>query len=364
MINNNNKKKIVVLIATMFIGVGSAFAAGGASTEYGLGADAPGSNSSAFGNAVRCGTTNDMQASCFGQDITAGGQSVSVGNQLSTGGSSINQGVQSSTQSGAINSGSGSTIGYGGVSTGHNANVDEGGINYGSNSTVGIEGSSFGKNNSVGMLGQNFGNGNTVTSGKNFGNNNTVTSSNVVLGGDFVNTTGVYDAVVLGNTNGNVLRRNEVQVGDRTIGGVANATQADQAVNYQQMQDSDAAVLNTANTYTDSKLGTMGSDISSLQNDVSGIQSDVSSLKNQVGKLSDRIDSSNAMSSAQSNIIFNPYGSQYQIGVGAGYSGSSSALAFKVMGSTRDKRYIFSVGGSVASSGSPSVGAGMTFNIR
>ena len=361
---NNNKKKIVVLIATLFLGVGSAFAAGNASEEYGLGASAPGTNSSAFGNAVRCGTSNDRQASCFGQDITAGGQSVSVGNQLSTGGGSINQGVQSSTQSFAINTGNGSTIGNSSVSTGNNANVDEGGINYGSNSTVGIEGSSFGKNNNVGMLGQNVGNGNTVKGGKNFGNNNTVTSSNVVLGGNFVNTTGVYDTVILGDTNGNALRSTEVQVGDRTIGGVANATFADQAVNFQQMQNADTAVLNSANTYTDSKLGTMGSDISSLQNDVSGVQSDVSSLKNQVGKLSDRIDSSNAMSSAQSNIIFNPYGSQYQIGVGAGYSGSSSALSMKVMGASKDKRYIFSVGASVASSGSPSVGAGMTFNIR
>ena len=84
---------------------------------------------------------------------------------------------------------------------------------------------------------------------------------------------------------------------------------------------------------------------------------------NRFNKLDKKLNGVSAMSSAQSNIIYNPYGSQYQLGLGVGASGGESAVSMKFMGTTNDKRVIYSFGVSKATSGKATYGAGVSWSF-
>lgn len=353
----NLKKKGAVLFFIAALITNLAFA--DASYVAGTGSFAPGQTSTAVGNNINCGDIASVNATCIGGQTGA-----------SSGGTVV---------------GAGSTAGAGATIMGVNTN---------------------GGNNSV-MVGSNSNGGQNSLS---IGNNNTIQTGNMGFGSG-LNVQGVTGAVVFESISGYTatLRSNEFNVAGRSIGGVVAATQNDQAVNLGQMNsaistavssvagggtDTNAihydavsaspttktatlagsngteimnvaagttgtsaanvnqvnAALSQANSYTDSKLA--------------GIKNDINGLKGDINNLSNRIDGANAMSAAQAAIIFNPYGSQYQLGVGTGASGSASALSLKFMGASNDRRYLFSVGVSASTSGGSSVGAGMSFNLN
>ncbi len=167
------------------------------------------------------------------------------------------------------------------------------------------------------------------------------------------------NSVALGY-NSATTRDGEVSVGGRVIGQVASAQVSTDAVNLSDLRNGIESEAVRSNAYADLIYD---KSVSYTDAQINPLRSEVADLRNDIRGFDKRIDSSNAMAAAQSNIIFNPYGSRFQLGVGAGYSGSSSALSVKVMGSSADKSRIFSAGLTAGSKG-VSVGGGVTFNLR
>lgn len=148
----------------------------------------------------------------------------------------------------------------------------------------------------------------------------------------------------------------EVSVGNEDLGMtryVANVKAGEKdydATNLYQVRAMNADTLAAANNYTDQR--------------VYGLQSQIDDIKSGMRDVDRKIDGAKAMASAQSNIIYNPYGGRVQVGVGVGFTGSSSALAMKVMGTSSDRKQIYSVGVSAGSHGKPSFGGGATFSFN
>lgn len=158
-----------------------------------------------------------------------------------------------------------------------------------------------------------------------------------------------------GSTNPNAVNYDEITGDTVTFKGadgtelknIKAGTTTTSAVNLGQLNDYQQA----SNNYTDTKA-------------VETLNQANAYTDRRFSKLDKKIDSVSAMASAQSSIIYNPYGSQYQLGVGVGASGSESAISMKFMGATQDKSTIFSVGISKGTRGNASVGAGMTFSFN
>ena len=97
---------------------------------------------------------------------------------------------------------------------------------------------------------------------------------------------------------------NTVSVGsagnERRVTNVAAGTRATDAANVQQMQAGDAATLQAANTYTDTRLHTLDSQMSQLQSDV----------WNRLGEQDQRIDRKGAMGAAMMNMAINAAGAR------------------------------------------------------
>lgn len=358
-----NLKQMV--IALTLVGMNSAVIAAGTGSYEAGGGLAPGTNSNATGNAVNCGSASDHHVQCYGQDIQINsGYTTAIGSNIKGAGSSTLIGTDITAQPTTNAIGSNLTLNGQQINShGSYITAEEGSNIYGSNIKSGMYSNSFGGNSTVGNFANNFGNSNKVEdfSSALATTNSTVTTSNMVIGGSSINTTGVFNSIVLGGESNTPLRSNEVTIANRTLGGVATATQADQATNLAQVEAADEATYQRSVNYTNNALANFNA--TDYSSDIAGLKNDVGGLRNEVRILSKKIDGISAMTAAQSNIIYNPYGSQYQIGVGAGFSGGSSALAFKVMGSNKNRTVMYSAGASFANGSKGSVGAGMSFNF-
>jgi len=347
--------------ALLILGVQTAQAAGTNSIETGAGVYAPGTNSTAYGDGVTCGAASSSHLHCYGQDIHVDtSYGVFVGSNIRGTGFKMgyNLNGDSSTSIGSFHQ-----TANGVNAIGNSVRANENSTVMGDSSNVGMYSQSYGNNSTVGDFSQNLGFANNVGDyaqalGTSY---STVTYSNTVVGGMGVNTTGATNTVVLGGNFVSNLRSNEVYVANRTLGGVSAATQADQATNLAQVEAADEATYQRAVTYTDNALASFNA--SEYSGEISALQNDVGGLRDEVKGLSKKVDAIHAVTAAQSNILYNPYGSQYQIGVGAGYSGGSSALAVKMMGSNRNRSVMYSAGASFANGSKGSVGAGMSFNF-
>ncbi|MBH9720457.1 hypothetical protein JAO10_08945 [Burkholderia contaminans] len=328
-------KIIKTMMALAIVTITStALAAGPGSTEYGTGAFAPGSNSTAIGNNVNCASSGDTNATCVGANTGASNNGTVVG--------------------------ANSTAGHNATTIGANAVADDNSAAFGTGSMGSSGGLAVGINASTG------------------------TANN---------------AVALGN-NTTATRDNEVAVGGRTIGQVGTATQADQATNLGQVQAIANQTLNSANQYTDTEISkikitggapvaavdytnTTSSDLvlnsnggagTTISNVADGVQnhdaanmgqlrSVQSQLNGRIDGLQKRIDGVGAMAAAQSNIVYNPYGSRFQLGLGIGGMGQSQAIAVRAMIASQNRHYIWSVGASTATNGGTSFGAGMSISF-
>ena len=307
----------------------------------------------------------------------------------------------SSNQSVAVGGGS-SGASDNGTAVGYSTSAGQSATAVGSNSTA---------NDGATVTGANsFGGLNSIVNGSN--------SSAYLGGGVFGNnsTTGTQtNAFVIGNGT-TATRSNELNVSGMTIGNVGTATQPDQATNLGQVQSIANQTLNSANTYTDnvatqtlnsanqytdSEIAKIkipagakpvaavdytnttsdnlvlndnngnGTTISNVANGVKDhdaanmgqLHSVQNQLNGRIDGLQKRIDGVGAMGAAQSSIVYNNYGSRFQMGVGVGFMGSSQALAVKAMIASPSHRYIYSVGVSTATNGGTSFGAGMSFNF-
>lgn len=222
----------------------------------------------------------------------------------------------------------------------------------------------------------------------------------VVIGHNSTANSKTINSIILGN-NITASRNNELILGGKTIGGILDAEFDDQAINLGQLKVAISAIDISSNPNavnydeitgdTVTFKGIEGTELKNIKagttttsavnlgqlNDYQQASNNYTDTKavetlNQANAYTDRrfskldkkIDSVSAMASAQSSIIYNPYGSQYQLGVGVGASGSESAISMKFMGATQDKSTIFSIGVSKGTRGNASVGAGMTFSFN
>ncbi|MCW5156292.1 YadA-like family protein [Burkholderia cenocepacia] len=307
----------------------------------------------------------------------------------------------SSNQSVAVGGGS-TGASDNGTATGFNTHAGVGGTAYGSNTTADNGATALGANSYAAGTSVVIGSGSTGDGlGGVWGNNSsTGTAQNAWVIGNGITAT----------------RSNEVAVGGKTIGQVGTATQADQVTNLGQVNniatqtlnsanqytDNVASqTLNAANTYTDTEIAKIkipagakpvaavdytnttsdnlvlndnngnGTTISNVANGVKDhdaanmgqLRSVQSQLNGRIDGLQKRVDGVGAMGAAQSNIIYNPYGSRFQLGVGVGMMGSSQAIAVKAMVASPSRHYIYSFGASSATNGGTSVGAGMSFSF-
>ena len=150
---------------------------------------------------------------------------------------------------------------------------------------------------------------------------------------------------------------NTVSVGsagnERRVTNVAAGTRATDAANVSQMQAGDAATLQAANTYTDTRLHTLDSQMSQMQSDV----------WNRLGEQDQRIDRKGAMGAAMMNMAINAAGARSERGrmaVGAGWQNGENALS--VGYSKAFGRATFSLGGAFTSD-DQSVGAGFGIDL-
>lgn len=326
-------KKTILSLAVAAI-TSTAFAAGPGSTEYGTGAFAPGSNSTAIGNNVNCASFGDTNATCVGANTGASNNGTVVG--------------------------ANSTAGHNAATFGANAVADDNSAAIGTGSMASSGGLAVGINASTG------------------------TANN---------------AVALGN-NTTATRDNEVAVGGRTIGQVGTATQADQATNLGQVQSIANQTLSSANQYTDTEISkikitggapvaavdytnTTSSDLvlnsnggagTTISNVADGVQnhdaanmgqlrSVQSQLNGRIDGLQKRIDGVGAMAAAQANIVYNPYGSRFQLGLGVGGMGRSQAIAVRAMLASQNRHYLWSFGASTATNGGTSIGGGVSISF-
>ena len=140
---------------------------------------------------------------------------------------------------------------------------------------------------------------------------------------------------------------------ERRVTNVAAGTRATDAANVQQMQAGDAATLQAANTYTDTRLHTLDSQMSQLQSDV----------WNRLGEQDQRIDRQGAMGAAMMNMAINAAGARSERGrvaVGAGWQNGENALS--VGYSKAFGRATFSLGGAFTND-DQSIGAGFGIDL-
>ena len=119
------------------------------------------------------------------------------------------------------------------------------------------------------------------------------------------------------------------------------------------MQAGDAATLSAANTYTDTRLHTLDSQMSQLQSDV----------WTRLGEQDERIDRNGAMGAAMMSMAINAAGARSdrgRVAVGAGWQNGENALS--VGYSKSIGRATFSLGGAFTSDDS-SIGAGFGLDL-
>ncbi|WP_205191377.1 hypothetical protein [Burkholderia sp. LMG 13014] len=306
----------------------------------------------------------------------------------------------SSNQSVAVGGGS-TGASDNGTATGFNTHAGVGGTAYGSNTTADHGATALGANSYAAGTSVVIGSGSTGDGlGGVWGNNSsTGTAQNAWVIGNGITAT----------------RSNEVAVGGKTIGQVGTATQADQVTNLGQVNnianqtlnsanqytDNVAAqTLNSANTYTDTEIskikitggapvaavdytnttsndlvlnsnGGAGTTISNVADGVQNhdaanmgqLRSVQSQLNGRIDGLQKRVDGVGAMAAAQSNIVYNPYGSRFQLGLGIGGMGQSQAIAVRAMIASQNRHYIWSVGASTATNGGTSFGGGVSISF-
>jgi len=146
-------------------------------------------------------------------------------------------------------------------------------------------------------------------------------------------------------------RANTVSVGsvggERQITNVAAGTQATDAVNKGQLDSGIAS----ANSYTDSKFGSLNDSFSGLRND----------MDNRLRNVDRRIDRQGAMNAAMMNMATSAAGihTQNRVGVGVGYQSGESALSVGYQRALSE-RATLTIGGAFSSDDS-SVGVGAGF---
>ncbi|CAD9228068.1 putative Adhesin [Burkholderia cenocepacia] len=395
----NIKKTIMALsIATLtsnVFAVSFALAAGPGSTEYGSGAGASGTNGTAIGSNAAAGGPTSTGATAIG---------------ASSGSSSNGTAVGAST-----------TAGVGGTAVGANTTADNGATAVGSNTMATGQSVVVGNNSGGDMFGGVIGNNSTTGTAQNawvIGNGITATRNNeVAIGGKTIGGVGTAtandQAVNLGQMNSAISTAissiptsstdtNAIHYDSTTatatlagpngteLKNVAAGTTGTSAANVNQVNQAQAAAVSQSKTYTDTKaVETLQSanqytDQSSANDraytdsqqaqtlqkanqytdsQVAPLRNDINELRGQINGLSKRIDSVAAMAAAQSSIVYNNGGSHVQMGVGAGFSRSSSAIAVRAMIASPSKRFIYSLGVSASTGGQTSVGAGMSFSF-
>ncbi|WP_434103517.1 YadA-like family protein [Haemophilus influenzae] len=122
-------------------------------------------------------------------------------------------------------------------------------------------------------------------------------------------------------------RENEVSFGregtERYIANVKTAEKDTDAVNKKQMDDGDTQTLQTANQYTDLKLGT-------LQTQVHNFQSDFNELNGKLGKLDSKLERGLAAANALSGLVLPQVVGKASLSAAVGGYGSRNAVAIGV----------------------------------
>ncbi|KRB07991.1 hypothetical protein ASD86_09335 [Lysobacter sp. Root690] len=104
-------------------------------------------------------------------------------------------------------------------------------------------------------------------------------ANSVALGAGSSTTAGAqsgYNAAYVGNSNST----GQVQVGGRTIGGVAAGSAADDAVNVAQLQAGVNDAVTQANSYTDTRVDQIAGSVAQYDNRISAVEGDVNNVKN------------------------------------------------------------------------------------
>lgn len=115
-------KKTILSLAVAAI-TSTAFAAGPGSTEYGTGAFAPGSNSTAIGNNVNCASSGDTNATCVGANTGASNNGTVVGANSTAGHNAATFGANAVADDNSAAFGTGSMGSSGGLAVGINAST-------------------------------------------------------------------------------------------------------------------------------------------------------------------------------------------------------------------------------------------------
>jgi hypothetical protein len=317
MINILKKGIIAIIISIVSV---SSFSAGVGSYVGGTGSGADGTNSTAVGNNVSCGNVIATDVTCVGEGSGGSTNAVVVGTTSSAG---------------------------------QNATV------IGSHST--------GNNNSVSI-----------------GYNNYITGGNIGIGNNIdMSSLSLFNAIVFSPLAGftGTLRTGEMNIGGRTLGGVANAIFSDQAVNFGQMttaintavssipssggggtttiinnngvgqayvDTSSATTLNSAKSYTDSSM----QQATKQANDYTNSKFD---------EAKQYAYSAAALGMASSSIIFDPRYKQ-QIAIATSSVNGYSALAVGIAWRAND-RSMFNMKAGLAGKGMSGVSAGMTIGF-
>ncbi|WP_408953827.1 hypothetical protein [Lysobacter sp. Hz 25] len=104
-------------------------------------------------------------------------------------------------------------------------------------------------------------------------------ANSVALGAGSSTTVGAqsgYNAAYVGSSNST----GQVQVGGRTIGGVAAGSAADDAVNVAQLQAGVTNAVTQANAYTDTRVDQIAGNVAQYDNRISAVEGDVNNVKN------------------------------------------------------------------------------------
>ncbi|MGJ7902058.1 hypothetical protein [Lysobacter sp. 1R34A] len=104
-------------------------------------------------------------------------------------------------------------------------------------------------------------------------------ANSVALGAGSSTTAGAqsgYNAAYVGSSNST----GQVQVGGRTIGGVAAGSAADDAVNVAQLQAGVSDAVTQANAYTDTRVDQIAGNVAQYDNRISAVEGDVNNVKN------------------------------------------------------------------------------------
>ncbi|MEH6421889.1 YadA family autotransporter adhesin, partial [Pseudomonas sp. CGJS7] len=267
----------LLVLATAGFMSGSALAADVACTnddgtngriQCGNGADARADNASAYGNGARA--TGGQSTAIGDQTLSQGVLSTAIGaGAASIGNNSTAIGFQS--KSGGVNAtalGKGANAdGNGSVAVGGNATASAtasgmDSIAIGAQSSIAAEavsGIAMGRGaqiSAAALYGIALGDGAAASAegAMAMGSRSVANHANsVAIGASSATTVGAqsgYDAAYVGSSDST----GQVQVGGRTIGGVAAGLASDDAVNVSQLQAGVANAVNQANTYTDNRV--------------------------------------------------------------------------------------------------------------